>query len=92
MLKEATPEASVVAGDVTVMLPVEADNEMLTPDDATEFPNWSWSWTLTAGLIAAPANALLGAWVNASCFAVAALTTKELLTALVKLVAVAVSV
>jgi len=46
-------------------------------------PNGSLSWTVTAGVIVAPALALVGSWTNATRFAAAGLIVNALLMALV---------
>ena len=55
-------------------------------------PNWSWIWTVTAGLIALPAVVVVGCWTKANLLAAVAVTLKLLLIAAVSAPSVAFNV
>ncbi len=60
----ARPVVSVSCASVPLSVPVPVEREILTVSPAvlTLFPEASFNWTVTAGVIVAPATALVGSW------------------------------
>ena len=85
LLKVAVPaDAALVV--VPLSVPPPGFVPIATVIDAVEltrFPNWSCTCTVTAGLIDAPAVALVGCWPNTNLLAAPATTLKLLLVAAV---------
>src|ERR1022692_956639 len=94
LLKVATPaEAAWVSVPDSVPLAGLAPMARVTLAVlAVRLLNWSRIWTVTAGLIDAPATVVVGCWLMASLFAAAAVMVKEPLLTLVRVPLVAVRV
>src|SRR5213596_2456628 len=95
LLKDATPPtASTVVAPLRVppagLVPVARVTEVVVL--VTVFPSPSWTATVTAGLIDVPAAVLVGCWMNASLLAAPGVMLKGALLAVVRALAVALSV
>src|SRR5207245_10258387 len=77
----AIPLASVDCVDVPLNVPVPADIDITTEALGTLWPNESFAWTVTAGVMVCPATVFVGCCTNATVFTAAALTVKALLSA-----------
>ena len=80
LLNVASPDPFVVA--LVVELPVKGPGPVATvmftvaPESATALPYWSWTCTVTAGLMAVPAVVVVGCWTKLSLLAPAGFTVK----------------
>ena len=64
----------------------------VAPESATALPYWSWTCTVTAGLMAVPAWVVVGCWTKPSLLAAAALTVMPLWVPVMDPVTVSVAV
>ena len=82
LLNVASPDPFVVA--LVVELPVKGPGPVATvmftvaPESATALPYWSWTCTVTAGLMAVPAVVVVGCWTKLSLLAPAGFTVMPL--------------
>ena len=69
LLNVAVPAtAALVVVPLSVPLPGFVPiTRVIEADEFTRLPNWSWTCTVTAGVIDAPAVAFVGCWPNTNC-------------------------